>query len=36
MTVHVTVLEVAHPVHDANVLLPEVEGAVRIMDAPEL
>jgi hypothetical protein len=36
MTVQVTVLEVAHPVHDENVLLPDVEGAVSVTEAPEL
>jgi hypothetical protein len=35
-TVQVTVLAVAHPVHEAKVLLPEVVGAVSVTDVPAL
>jgi hypothetical protein len=35
-TVQVTVVVVAHPVHEAKVLLPEVAGAVSVTDVPEL
>jgi hypothetical protein len=35
-TVQVTVLTVVHPVHEAKVLLPALEGAVRVTDVPAL
>ena len=35
-TVQVTVLELLHPVHEENVLLPEVAGAVSVTDVPAL
>jgi hypothetical protein len=35
-TVQVTVLALVQPVHEENVLLPEVAGAVSVTDAPEL
>jgi hypothetical protein len=36
VTVHVTVVEVVHPLHEEKVLVPEVVGAVNVTDAPEL
>jgi hypothetical protein len=35
-TVQVTVVEEAHPLHEAKVLLPEVAGAVSVTDVPAL
>ena len=35
-TVHVTVLVDVQPVHEEKVLPPEVEGAVKVTDVPEL
>jgi hypothetical protein len=35
VTLQVTVLAVAHPVHELNVLAPEVVGAVSVTDVPE-
>jgi hypothetical protein len=36
VTLQVTVLTVVQPAHEANVLLPEVEGAVSVMAIPAL
>ena len=36
VTVQVVELEVVHPVHDENVFVPEVAGAVRVTAVPEL
>jgi len=35
-TVQVTVLAEVQPVHEEKVLLPEVEGAVKVTEVPEL
>ncbi len=35
-TVQVTVLAVVHPAHETNVLAPDVAGAVRVTEVPEL
>jgi heme exporter protein D len=36
VTVQVTVVVVAHPVHEAKALLPDVAGAVSVTDVPAL
>ena len=36
VTVQVTVLALAQPVHEVNVLLPEVVGAVSVTEVPDL
>jgi hypothetical protein len=35
-TVQVTVVEVAHPLHEAKLLPPEVVGAVNVTEVPAL
>jgi hypothetical protein len=36
VTLQVTVLAVVHPLHEEKLLTPEVAGAVRVTDDPEL